>query len=340
MSVRLMFAAALALSAAMPARAADPIPVVASFTILADMVREIGGDRVKVTTLVGPGGDAHVFQPSPADATRLAEAKAVFVNGLHFEGWMDRLIDSAGYTGPVVVATAGVAALPFGEGGHEDEHEEGHEAAAGDDHDHGHGEEAHAEEAHADGHAGDEHAGHDHGDVDPHAWQNVANAVIYARNVEAGLKAADPEGAADYAARAERYVAELQALDAEIRAALAAIPAERRKVITSHDAFGYFAAAYGLEFVAPQGASTESEASAAAVARIIDQIREEKIPAVFVESITDQRLLAQISDETGARIGGELYSDSLSDADGPAGTYLAMMRHNVETLRTALGNGT
>lgn len=319
--------AGLALLASVAAARADtPVPVVASFTILGDMVREIGGTRVEVTTLVGPDGDAHVFQPAPSDAVKFGTAKVVFVNGLHFEGWIDRLVESAGYTGPVVVASDGVHARAFEEHG-EDEHGEA-EAAAGKasdgEHDHEHAAEA------------DEH-GHDHGGTDPHAWQSVANAVIYARNIEAGLKAADPEGAAEYAARADLYVAKLQALDAEIRATVASIPPERRKVITSHDAFGYFAGTYGLEFLAPQGVNTESEASAADVARMIEQIRADAIPAVFVENISDQRLLEQISRETGAKIGGALYSDALSAADGPAATYLDMMRHNVETLKSALG---
>lgn len=300
----------------MYAFAQDRLPVVASFSILGDMVAEVGGDRVAVTTLVGPDGDAHVYQPTPADAQMIAGASLVVVNGLGFEGWLDRLIEASEYKGPVVVATEGVTALEMAEGG-DDDHAEG-EAH---DHDHDH-----------------DHEGHDHGGTDPHAWQSLANARLYVANIEAGLTAADPEGAATYAANAATYLAEIDAVEAEVVAAIAALPEARRSVVTSHDAFGYFAAAYGLTFHAPEGVSTESEASAADVAALITQMKAESITAVFVENISDSRLLEQITAETGAQVGGTLFSDALSGPDGPAATYLGMMRHNVATLAAALGS--
>jgi zinc/manganese transport system substrate-binding protein len=274
--------------------------VVASFSILGDMTARVGGDRVAVTTLVGPDGDAHVYEPTPDDVRAVAAARLLVVNGLGFEGWMDRLAGASGYAGPVVVASKGVAPREI------------------------------VEEEHADA------EGHDHHGIDPHAWQDVANAVTYVRNIAAGLDAADPAGKATYDANAAAYVAELEALDAEVRAALATLPAERRKIITSHDAFGYFGAAYGLRLSAPEGISTEAEASAADVAALIRQIRADAVPAIFVENIKDRRLIDQIAAESGAAVGGELYTDALSDKDGPAPTYVEMIRHNAKTLTEAL----
>ena len=285
--------------------AQDKLPVVASFSILGDMVANVGGDRVMVSTLVGPDGDAHVYEPTPADAQIVAAASVVFVNGLAFEGWLDRLIAASEYKGPLVVATEGITPLEMAE-----EHHEG-------------------EEEHAEGES------HDHGGTDPHAWQSVENAGIYVSNIAAALIAADPDGEEVYTANASAYLAELTALGAEIQAAMVALPENRRSVVTSHDAFGYFAAAYGMTFHAPEGISTEAEASAADVAALITQMKAEGIPAVFMENISDPRLLEQITAETAAKVGGTLYSDALS-AGEPADTYLNMMRHNVATLTAAL----
>lgn len=302
---RLVIASLLALLATGPALTAERLPVVASFSILGDMVGRVGGDRVAVTTLVGPDGDAHVYEPTPDNVKAVAGAKLLVVNGLGFEGWMDRLAGASGYKGPITVASDGVTPREMAE------EEEGEHAEA-------------------------DHAGHDHHGADPHAWQDVANAVTYVKNIAAGLDAADPEGKATYDANAAAYIAELEALDAEVRTAMAALPADRRKVITSHDAFGYFGAAYGLELLAPEGVSTESEASATDVARIIRQIRDDAIPAIFVENIKDRRLVDQIAAETGAVVGGELYTDALSAEDGPAPSYIEMIRHNIATLTKAL----
>jgi zinc/manganese transport system substrate-binding protein len=323
---RLLLASAAALAFAAPALAEDKLRVIATFSILGDIVANVGGDRVAVTTLVGPDGDAHVFQPAPADAQAVAGAQVIVANGLGFEGWMDRLIEASGTQAALVTAADGVTPIAFGEEEHAEEegHDHDHDHAEGEAHDHDHAEEE----------AG--HEGHDHGAFDPHAWQSVTNVALYVGNIERGLAAADPAGAETYAANAAAYLAELDALDAEIRAAVAALPDDRRTVVTSHDAFGYFAADYGLTFVAPQGVSTEAEASAQDVAALITQIREAGIAAVFVENIADRRLLDQIAAETGAAIGGTLYSDALSAADGPAATYLDMMRHNLGQLTGAL----
>ncbi|WP_052340854.1 metal ABC transporter solute-binding protein, Zn/Mn family [Salinarimonas rosea] len=327
--VTLLSTAAAALLLAAPALAQERLPVVATFSILGDLVGEVGGERVALTTLVGPDGDGHVYSPSPADARRVADAGLVFVNGLEFEGWIDRLIASSGTNATVVVASEGADLLETGEPHAHGDEDHGHDHDKDHDHDHAH------EDEHAHEHADADHA---HGFYDPHAWQDVENVIVYVGNIRDALIAADPEGADTYAANAAAYLAALAALDAEIEAAVASIPQARRTVVTSHDAFGYFERAYGLTFVAPQGVSTESEASARDVAMLITQIRETEADAVFVETITDERLMRRIADETGAAIGGTLYSDALSGADGPAPTYIEMMRHNIRTLSEALGS--
>ncbi|MGQ3284334.1 metal ABC transporter substrate-binding protein [Bosea sp. (in: a-proteobacteria)] len=294
--------------APMAATAQEKLPVVASFSILGDFVKEVGGDRIALTTLVGANGDAHVYSPTPADAKAMAGAKLVVVNGLKFEGWITRLIKSSGTKATIATATTGITPLQ-------------NEA---DDHDHG------KKDKH-----GHNHAGQD----DPHAWQSVANAKIYVANIRDALVKADPAGQASYEANATRYLAQLDAVEAEVKAAIARIPADRRKAITSHDAFGYFVKAYGIEFIAPQGVSTEAEASAKDVGRIIRQIKAEKIPAVFLENVTNPRLVERIAKESGARVGGQIFSDALSDAGGPAGTYIAMMKHNISQIEKALAAG-
>jgi zinc/manganese transport system substrate-binding protein len=284
---------------AFAAHAQEKAKVVATFSILADLAGNVGGERVAVSTLVGPDGDAHVYAPTPADSRRLADATLVVANGLKLEGWIGRLITSSGTKARVIEAAKGVQPIDAaGEKGH----------------------------------------GHDHGTLDPHAWQSVANVKIYVANIRDGLAAADPAGKAAYEANAAAYLAKLDALEAEIRDAVERIPRDRRKIITSHDAFGYFQKAYGVAFVAPQGVSTEAEASARDVGRIIQQIRREKIPAVFLENVSDKRLLERIAKESGARIGGRLYSDALSAPGGPAGTYIDMMRHNIRALGAALSS--
>ena len=309
--IRIAAAFALLIGITGAARAADEagkVAAVASFSILGDMVREVGGDRVKVTTLVGPDGDAHVFSPTPADAKALAGAKLFFVNGLGFEGWIDRLVKASGFKGDVVVTSDGITPRHPAEG---DGHHDG---------DKGHAEEEEEEE------------------TDPHAWQNLANGKVYVGNIRDALIKADPQGRATYEANAARYLAAIDKEDRAVKEAVAKLPPERRRIITSHDAFHYFGEAYGLEIIAPEGVSTESEASAKDVAKIIRQIKAEKTPAVFLENVTDRRLLDQIARETGAKIGGVLYSDALSPPDGPAPTYLDMFRHKIGALTQALSS--
>jgi zinc/manganese transport system substrate-binding protein len=283
--VCLVLAAALS-----PACAQDRLNVVASFSILGDFVRNVGGERVSVTTLVGPDSDVHVYAPAPADAKKIADAQAVIVNGLGLEGWLPRLLQASGGKAPIVVATRGIAPLKLGS------------------------------------------------DADPHAWQSVINAKIYVANIRDSLVAADPADAEVFRKNAQTYLAKLDVLDREVREATALIPKSRRKVISTHDAFGYFAAAYGIEFVAPSGVSTESEVSARDIAGIITQIKTSKIPAVFLENISDDRLIRRISAETGARVGGTLFSDSLTGEKGEAPTYIDMVRHNIKALTGALAN--
>jgi len=288
-----------ALFVAPGARAQDRLNVIASFSILGDFVKNVGGDRVEVATLVGPNGNAHVYAPSPGDAKKVADAKLVFVNGLGFEGWLERLVKASGTKAPIVVATKGIKPL---------------ERAGEHDHDHD----------------------HDHGRADPHAWQSVANAKIYVANIRDALIAADPAGKDAYSANAAAYLAKLDALERDVREVIAKIPADRRRVITSHSAFGYFQDAYGVNFTAPQGVSTEAEASAKDVAAIIAQIRKQKVAAVFLENVTDPRLVEQVARETGAKVGGTLYSDALTDDKGDATTYIDLMRHNLRQLASAL----
>jgi len=284
-------ALALAVSlGAMPAQAQARLNVVASFSILGDFVKNIGGDRVDVTTLVGPDGDVHVYAPTPADVRKVADARLLVVNGFGLEGWLPRLIQAAGSKTSIVTATAGIAPLKAGS------------------------------------------------DADPHAWQSVSNAEKYVANIRDALAAADPAGAEVFRQNAQSYLARLQALDSEARLAISQIPESRRKMISTHDAFGYFAARYGIQFIAPTGVSTEAEPSARDIARIIAQIKTQHIPAVFLERIGDPRLMRRISEETGAKVGGTLYSDSLTDEKGEAPTYIDMVRHNIRTLASALAN--
>jgi zinc/manganese transport system substrate-binding protein len=284
----LLTAFALALAAS-PLRADERLNVVASFSILADFVKNVGGDKVDLTTLVGANSDVHVYAPAPSDAKRMADARLLVINGLGLEGWLPRLVQSSGSKAAIVMASNGIAPLSHGS------------------------------------------------EADPHAWQSVANAKIYVVNIRDALTAAAPADAQTFQVNADRYLAELDALDAEVRAAVAKIPPERRRVISTHNAFGYFASAYGIEFIAPSGVSTENEPSARDIAAIIRQIKAEKIPAVFLENISDERLIRRIAAESSAKVGGTLYSDSLTGEKGPAPTYIDLVRHNIKALTSALG---
>jgi zinc/manganese transport system substrate-binding protein len=280
---------------------AKPLEVVTSFTILADLTRQVAGDRARVTTLVGPNGDAHVYRATPADAKTLKDAQLIVVNGLGFEGFMPRLIKSSGTKAAVVTATSGVKTIT----------------------------------ADADAGKKDSH-GHSHSKIDPHAWQSIEAAKIYVGNIRDGLAKADPAGAALYKTNAEAYLAALSALKGDLDKAFGAIPAQRRVIVTSHDALAYFGRENGFTLEAVQGVSTESEPSAKDVARIIRTIREKKARAVFVENMANPVIAEQIARESGAKVGGTLFSDALSDEKGPAATYIAMIRHNAKMLVEAL----
>ena len=275
--------------------------IVASFSILADMVRELAPPGLEVTALVGPDADAHVFKPTPADGRRLAQADLIVVNGLGFEGWIDRLVRASGARAPVVVATKGLKPR--------------REAAT------------------------DKPSGHSHGhahDVDPHAWQDLAHAAQYVMRIAEAMTQRWPEHASQIDLRRNDYLARIAALDQRLRERLERIPRAQRRVLISHDAFAYLGAAYGIDFVAPQGWSTHSEPSAKAVAALIRQVRQQQVRAVFVENVTSVTLIERIAREGGARVGGRLYSDALSAPDGPAPTYLRMVEHNLSALAQAL----
>jgi zinc/manganese transport system substrate-binding protein len=293
-TLKLLTLSALSLSGLVhvPGMAAEPIPVVASFSILGDLVQVVGGQRVQVTTLVGPDADAHSFEPKPADARAVLKARLFVINGLNFEPWAEKLAKSAAYQGAMVVASRGVKPLQM-----ED---------AGDD--------------------------HGHHDADPHAWQNPEHVLQYVQNIAAGLAKVDPAGASSYQANAARYGALLKGFDAQARAQFAAVPKAKRKVITSHDAFGYFAAHYQIQFLAPEGVNADATPSAKHVAGLIRQMKREKIRAIFVENMSNPKLIAQLSKDAGATLGGTLYSDALSGPTEPGSTYLKMMQHNVTQL--------
>jgi zinc/manganese transport system substrate-binding protein len=287
----LLAALAVILTLAAPA-SAKTLEAVASFTILADMVHQVGGERVHVASLVGPNGDPHAYEPTPDDARRLKAADLVVVSGLGLEGWMDRLIGASGYRGKIVVATTGIHTQSMQEDGKRI--------------------------------------------TDPHAWNNALNGIVYVKNIVQALCAVDPDGATIYRANGERYIHELQELDIYTRQQIASVPPQQRKVLTSHDALSYFGAAYGVTFLAPLGISTESEASAQGVAKLIRQIKAEHVQAYFFENSNDPRLVRQIANATGAEPGGSLYVEALSPQDGPAPTYAALFRYNVDALVAAM----
>jgi len=296
-----MIQSRLLLSAAIPAlmalsavpASAETLKVVASFTVLADVVKQVGGDHVKVTSLVGPNGDPHEFEPSPADARNLNAAKLAFVSGEGLEGWMDRLITASGYKGTPVTVSEGINTRTMEEDGKEV--------------------------------------------TDPHVWNSPVNVKVWVANIEKALSSADPADADAFKANAAKYTKTLDELDAYAHSKFDKVADDRRKVLTSHDAFGYFGREYNVSFLAPLGLSTESEASAAEVAKLIEQIKSERVKTYFFENSNDPRLVKQVAKATGAEPGGELYVESLSDAKGPAPTYEKMFRYNVEQLAAAMG---
>jgi len=300
MSIRAAACALLLIGQAAQAAAAERLKVVATFSILGDITSRVGGDAIDLKTLVGPDGDAHVYQATAADARAVAQARVVVVNGLAFDDWAHRILQATDSKAEVVVASMGVNPL--------------------------------------DGHHSHDRANHDEA-IDPHAWQDVRNAIAYVGNIERALTAADPANAAVYQANAAAYRVELQSLNAEIRAALVTIPPPRRQAVTTHGSFAYFAVAYDMAFTSPLGASTDEQASAKSLARLITGIRQTGITALFLENAADPRLMRQLARETGVRLGGTLYADALSTKDGPAPTYIALMRHNLRLLTGAMARG-
>lgn len=285
---------------ALPAAAQDRLDVVASFSIIGDFAQQVGGGRIILTTLVGPDSDVHSYEPKPQDAAALSSAKVILANGAHFEGFLPRLVEASGNKIAITNLIDGVTLLEAGE----HEHEAGH------------------------AHGGDEH--------DPHAFQSPANAVIYIGNIAKAFCDADAAGCAAYKANAARYIQSLHELDTAMKAEIAAVPTDRRSVITSHDAFAYFGQAYGIAFHAAEGVATHAAPSAADVAKLIDQAREDKAAAIFVENIANPKLVEQIARETGLPLGGTLYSDALTEPDGPASTYADLVRHNMGTIVKAI----
>lgn len=267
---------------------AEPVNAVASFSILADIVQQVGGNHVKVTSLVGPDGDPHGFAPAPKDSKILAAADVVFVSGLGMEGWIDRLITASGYHGNVVTASKGVDPRQM--------------------------------------------VGDGKTIADPHAWNSMANGVIYATNVMYALIAIDPKDAVYFRQHGNAYIERLKKLHTWAKQQFKSIAQEKRKVLTSHDAFGYFGKEYNVTFMTPVGFSTEAEASASGVASLIKQIKDEKLKTYFIENQTDARLVKQIAAASGAQPGGELYPEALSVQQGPAATYEQAFTHNVKTI--------
>jgi zinc/manganese transport system substrate-binding protein len=287
----LLVSTAFGLGASEPA-SAKTLNAIASFTVLADVVKQVGGDHVKVNSLVGPNGDPHEFEPSPDDARKLKEADITFVSGEGLETWFEKLVSASGYSGRPVVASEGIRTLTMEEDGKTV--------------------------------------------TDPHVWNSPLNVEVWVANIEKALASVDPDDAADFKTNATRYTKELNDLHAYAKSRLETVPKERRKILTSHDAFGYFGSEYGVEFLSPVGVSTETEASASGVAKLIDQIKTEKVKTYFFENSNDPRLVEQIAKATGAEPGGELYVESLSKADGPAATYTQMFRYNVEQISKAI----
>jgi len=289
--VLVLFSLLLSMSISALAAAAEKLQVVTSFSILADMTQQVGGEHIQITNMVGADADAHTYEPTPDDAKALLSAKLIIKNGLGFEPWLDRLVTSTETTAPVISASQGVIPRSLDEDG---------ETVP-----------------------------------DPHAWHNLANSELYIANITKALIAADPANRADYQRNSQAYLKQIYALLAEAKNKLGSLPPGNRKIVTSHDAFGYLGQAYGIEFMAPQGLSTERDPSAAEVAALITQIRQAKVKAVFMENIKDARLLKQIADESGAKIGGTLYSDALA-ASGPASTFAGLFEYNLNTLYDAL----
>ena len=292
-SLRGTFVCALSCALGLMAQSsfARELSVVASFSILADMVSEIAGEAIEVESIIGPGTDAHIYQPSVADAMTVAGADIVFVNGFGFETWASNLISESASDAVVVIATEGITPIEVD------------------------------------------------GSIDPHAWNSLKNGMIYVRNIAAALSDIAPQLADQVNANAELYMQRLEYIDQDITCRVSRLPESSRTVVTSHDAFGYLAADYGLTFLAPKGIDTDAEPTARALAVLIKQLKNVDAAALFAENITSPALINQIAFETGLEVGGRLYSDALSVPGGPANSYVDMLRHNANNILEILERG-
>ena len=298
---RFLVVAAVAPLLAAPAWAADRVAVVATFSVIGDMIAQVGGNHLDIKTIVGPGGDSELYQPTPADVATVAMSRAIFLNDINddFEPWLEPLLKQAAFKGAKAVVSRGVHTLS-------------------------------AEEEHPVSGRTQPEA------LDQHAWLDPRNGVIYVRNIAAELSRLDPANATDYRARGADYEKELEDVEAWARQQIAAVPAEKRRALTSHDSLQYIASAYGIKLVSVNGWTNNSEPSAAELEKLAEKIRASRVKALFLDSITDPRAIERIATETGATIGGTLYGDSLSPAGGEASTYVQMLRHDVTTLRDGM----
>lgn len=287
-----------------PAGADEKLSVIATFSILGDLTQQIGGDAIALTVLVGPDSDTHAFEPTAESQRVVAKATVLVANGLGLEPWLERLIDASGFNGELVVATDSIKPLTA-PGSHDDA-------------------------------VGDEGSDHDHGAADPHAFQDPKLVLTYIDNIEAGLVKAAPGQAETFKKNADALKERFRILDAELAASLGTLPPDHKRILTSHDAFQYFGRAYGISFVAAQGVTTEAEPSAKDLKRIVEQIRHGDIKAVFIESMNDPRFIESLAADTGAVVGGDLYSDALSGSEGPAPDLISLYRHNAHELLKVL----
>lgn len=302
----------------------EPLNVVATTTIIADVARNVGGDLVEVTALVPMDADVHAFQTTPNDAALIADADILLVSGAGLESFLGDLIESVGSVQPVVVSN-GIEMLAFGEQvSHEHESAE-HIGVLGVD----------VECEHEEEHEADEH---EHGGCDPHVWTDPNNVKIWAANIAEAFAAADGVNAETYAANAAAYIEQLTALDTEVREILSSIPEDQRILVTNHEFLSYFVQAYDFEVVGVviSGGSTLSEPNPQELAQLIEVIRAEGVPAIFTEIAASDQLASIVAQETGIDVVTALYSDSLSDS---AATYIDYVRANAQTIAQALSAG-
>lgn len=326
--LKIILVIALVITACAPATtptttpAGEKLKVVATYSIVGDMVQNVGGAAIDLRVLVGPDGDAHTFEPTPQDGVALKEAQLIVENGLEFESWLDELYTSSGSQAVRAALSDGIEPLAAPEEGEHHEDEQGHSE----------GEAPSTAEAHAE----DEHG---HGEYDPHIWHSTANAAVMVKNIQNALSTVDPANAATYTANAEKYLAEITALETFIKEQANSLPAERRKLVTSHDTFAYFARDYGFEIVgtALGSISTESgDPAADELAGLVNDIKAAGVPSIFAENVANEKLMSQIAAEAGVKLAPTLYTDALGEPGSAGETYLKMMRYNVETIVTAL----